>query len=440
MQAPATPPHGRPSASRGGGDLLHALGALADAMAGARELPDVCRALFAFARQTTPADTILVATYDPVRQERTCVYSAGFGHEDDVAALPRLPLNDGPQSRALRAGTAVIVEDLEFDLRGKPAVNLGLDQDPRLAMSSLAMPMRARGEIVGVFELQSYELGAFAEEHVPACALAAEIGGLAAEIVRSSASSRQRSVVRADRRSLAAIVERSQFRPVFQPVVELGSRRVVGFEALTRFDDGSSPQERFMLAASVGLGGALEEATLRAALREADSLPSDVWLSLNVSPTMILTAQPLLGLVEGAGRHVVLEITEHAAVGDYELFRQAFAAFPRVVDLAIDDAGAGYASFRHILELRPRYVKLDRGLIRGLEADAARLALIAGLVQSARASGALLVAEGVETEDELEALRRLEVPLGQGYLFARPASATAFSGTPGTEIASAQGR
>lgn len=428
---------GRP-APHGHDDLIHELRVLADAMAGARELRDVCRALFAFARHTTPADAILVATYDPVRQERTCVYSGGADGEDDVSALPRMPLNDGPQSRALRAGTAVIVADLDVDLRGQPVVHVGLDRDPRLAMSSLAMPMRARGEIVGVFELQSYERGAFAEKHVPASSLAAEIGGLAVEIVRSPASSRQRSELRADRRSLAAIIDRNQFRPVFQPIVELSSRQVVGFEALTRFDDGSTPQERFMLAASVGLGGALEEATLRAALRDAQALPADAWLSLNVSPTMILTAQPLAGLVERAGRRVVLEITEHAAVGDYALFRQAFAAFPRGVDLAIDDAGAGYASFRHILELRPRYVKLDRGLIRSIERDAARLALIAGLVQSARASGALVVAEGVETEEELEALRRLEVPLGQGYLFARPTSATSFAGTTGAEIASAQ--
>lgn len=440
MQARAHAAHGDLPAQSGHHPLIQELRVLADAMAGARELPDVCRALFAFARHTTPADAILVATYDPVRQERTCVYSAGVDHEDDVASLPRMPLNDGPQSRALRAGAPIIVADLEVDLHGKPVVHVGLDHDPRLAMSSLVMPMRARGDVVGVFELQSYERGAFAEEHVPACSLAAEIGGLAAEIVRSPASSRQRSELRADRRSLAAIIERNQFRPVFQPIVELSSRQVVGFEALTRFDDGADPQQRFTRAASIGLGGALEEATLRAALRDAEALPPDVWLSLNVSPNMILTAQPLAGLIERAGRQAVLEITEHAAVGDYALFRQALAVFPEDLDLAIDDAGAGYASFRHILELRPRYVKLDRGLIRSLERDAARLALIAGLVQSARASGARVVAEGVETEEELEALRRLEVPLGQGYLFARPASATSFSGTPGAEIASAHTR
>jgi len=120
----------------------------------------------------------------------------------------------------------------------------------------------------------------------------------------------------------------------------------------------------------------------------------------------------------------VLEVTEREPIDDYGAFRKASAALGDRVDWAVDDAGAGYASLRHIIELRPRYVKLDRGLVSGINADPIRQALVAGMLHFSSSMGVELIAEGVETEAERLTLHELGVPLGQGFLFARPAPAS----------------
>ena len=401
-------------------DGLVDLGLLAESVAEARTSADIFRALLEFAQRLTPADALIVASYDSIRQERTCVFSAGDGEEDDVADLPKMPLNDSPQSRAIRSGDVVVIADWDAELVAQQIVLLGMETDPRRVRSSIAVPMRVRGQIIGAFELQCHEPGGFGQHHVPAFRLAADIAALAIEIVRAPASARHRAGVRADRARLAKLIRDRQFSPVFQPVVDIQTGRAVGYEALTRFTGGEDPQQTFRVAAASGLGTALEQATLRAAIDASRGLDRDAWLSLNVSPQLILSNEPLNGMVASVGRPTVLEITEHAAVGDYALFLSSLGRIASPVDLAIDDAGAGYASFRHILELRPRYVKLDRALIQGLDTDPARLALIRGLVEFTIASGASLVAEGVETKGECDALRQLGVPLGQGYFFGRP--------------------
>ncbi len=96
------------------------------------------------------------------------------------------------------------------------------------------------------------------------------------------------------------------------------------------------------------------------------------------------------------------------------------AALGATVEFAVDDAGVGFSSLRHILELRPAFVKLDRSLVAGLESDPARQAMIVGLRHFASATGCRLIAEGIETDAELEVLRSLDVSLGQGYLLGRP--------------------
>jgi EAL domain-containing protein (putative c-di-GMP-specific phosphodiesterase class I) len=113
-------------------------------------------------------------------------------------------------------------------------------------------------------------------------------------------------------------------------------------------------------------------------------------------------------------------VTEHAAIADYPVLLAAMARLGPNVEFAVDDAGAGFASLRHILELRPAFVKLDRWLIADLESDDARQAMIVGLRHFARATGCRLIAEGIETEDELAILRALNIRLGQGYLLGRP--------------------
>lgn len=230
---------------------------------------------------------------------------------------------------------------------------------------------------------------------------------------------RRRSAQRL-RRAIEQVIADRAFAPIFQPVVDLTSRRVIGYEALTRFDDGIRPDRRFADAAEVGLGVVLEATTLRSAFAAARGLPAGIWLSVNVSPQLLLAVMPLVAALEGVDVDLVLELTEHVAIDDYGRLREAIALLGTRADVSIDDAGSGYASLRHILELGPRYVKLDISLVRSIETDAARQAIVAGLVHFATTTGVELIAEGIETEPQLEALRALGIRLGQGYLLGRP--------------------
>lgn len=215
-------------------------------------------------------------------------------------------------------------------------------------------------------------------------------------------------------------IDAHAFTPHFQAIVELESRTAVGYEALTRFADGVPPERRFADADAVGLGAELELSCLRAAVEAGRRLPIGRWLSLNVSPTLLpKLADP--GLLADAGRPLVLELTERLEVNDYDAVRDALAHIPEPVSVAVDDAGAGFASLRHIIELHPRYVKIDLRLVRGVDADPARQAMIAGMVYFSRQADCVLIAEGIETEAERRMLRQLGVTFGQGYLFGMPA-------------------
>jgi EAL domain-containing protein (putative c-di-GMP-specific phosphodiesterase class I) len=223
-----------------------------------------------------------------------------------------------------------------------------------------------------------------------------------------------------DRAKLQRILTTRAFRPVFQPIVALDTRSVVGYEALTRFADGTRPDLRFAKAASLGLGHQFELEAIGAALEVATDLPDDTYLSLNMSPNLVLThGTALRSTIGSSTRPLVIELTEHVAIEDYPPLRSAIAELGEV-RVAVDDAGAGFASLRHILELGPNYAKLDTSLVRGIEADELRQSLAAGLVYFALGSGCGLIAEGVESEDEAIVLHRLGVEFAQGYLFGRP--------------------
>jgi len=278
-------------------------------------------------------------------------------------------------------------------------------------------PMRWNGELIGLLTVdgdRSVDEAAFTE----LLAAIVEFADLAAAVIGRDVADRTES-----QRALSHIrnvIDTRAFHPVFQPVVDLATDAVVGYEALTRFADGVGPDPRFREAIAIGLGQELEEVTVQAALAAADGLPKGAWLSINVSPAMIVAGRPLRSLVTGSKHSIVLEVTEHAEIPDYEAFREAVKVIGPRTRLAVDDAGAGFASLRHILELRPAFVKLDRSLVAGLEGDQARQAMIVGLTHFARSVGCGLIAEGVETRAEIAALRALEVTLGQGFILGRP--------------------
>lgn len=179
------------------------------------------------------------------------------------------------------------------------------------------------------------------------------------------------------RSRVTAVLEAGGPRMVYQPIVDINSRNVLGREALSRFAGGEGPAKWFSSAATVGLGIDLELSAIRPALSDLRRMPRDVYLSVNVSPDT-LADERLIELIGSApdGR-VVLELTEHCAVDDYGPCRAAMKALrSRGVRLAIDDAGAGYASLRHIIDLAPDIIKVDRSLVKGVDVDPARRSLL----------------------------------------------------------------
>lgn len=230
----------------------------------------------------------------------------------------------------------------------------------------------------------------------------------------------------AKRRQISQLLKDKTFHSVYQPIMELCGGRIVGFECLTRFEEVPyrSPDRWFRDAADVGLGVALEQQTFKAALRECADLPASAFIALNVSPDAI-TSRWISAVLKAVNpARVVLELTEHAPVTDYVALHAALNPLrERGVRLAIDDVGAGYANLQHILELRPDILKLDVSLTRDVDICPARTTLMGGLVHFAQTLGSEVLAEGVETPDQLRALKALGIDMVQGYLLGRPEEA-----------------
>ncbi len=213
------------------------------------------------------------------------------------------------------------------------------------------------------------------------------------------------------------------FSMVFQRIVDLRAGKIVGYEALARFagEPRRPPDVWFREAAEVGLGLELERAAVCRALERLPSLAPELFLSVNASPELV-TSGGFLSALEGAATdRIIVEITEHAPVHDYpRLVRALDLLRGRGVRVAIDDAGAGFASLRHILELAPNFIKLDLSITRDICTRQASRSLAAALVTFAHGIDAMLIAEGVETTEQLGALDLLGVPLAQGYYLGRP--------------------
>jgi PAS domain S-box-containing protein len=167
--------------------LLERLNALEQRVGTARDLVTVFRALRDFAVSSVPFDGIFVSLYDPARQLRTCIYSAGRDEEDDVSTLPPMPMNNSPQARAVATGEVIVIDDLQaaYAAAGVVPVNIGMERDPHLPQSSLAVALAVMGRIIGGFEVQSVQPAAYTTEHVVAMKMAASIAAIATENVQS---------------------------------------------------------------------------------------------------------------------------------------------------------------------------------------------------------------------------------------------------------------
>ncbi|WP_311222212.1 MULTISPECIES: EAL domain-containing protein [unclassified Acidovorax] len=215
-----------------------------------------------------------------------------------------------------------------------------------------------------------------------------------------------------------------RLRIVFQPVYDLAQRRIHGFECLSRFDIEPlrPPDQWFNAAYSVGLGRELELHAIHKALSVLQDFPGGVEFNVNCSPELIISGALQSLLEDGTDlSRVVLEVTEHAIVTDYAALADGLGPFrARGAMLAVDDAGAGYSSMRHILNLQPEVIKLDMSITQSIDRDNHRRALAKGLISFAHEIGSMIVAEGVEQASELEALQLLGVDFAQGYYLAKP--------------------
>ena len=342
------------------------------------------------------------------------------------------------------------------------AIELAIAQRPDVALVDVKMPggggARAAREIVAssphtrVLALSAYEdrttvlemlragavgylvKGTAPEEIVASIgravrgqtSLSAEVMGsvvheLSSQLRRQASETEARAQVM-DR--IRRVVDGNGMSIVFQPIMDLRDRSTIGMEALARFAEEPvrTPDVWFHEAASVGLGTDLELTAIRRALGLTDRLPADSYLSLNLSHRTATSPRLLHELADERADRLVIEITEHEPVEDYDALTDALEALRRRgVRVAIDDAGAGFASLRHALRLDPHILKVDISLVRDIDTDRARRALASALIHFAEEMDVAIIAEGIETQAELDTLLALGVHFGQGYFLARPA-------------------
>ncbi|MBL7498262.1 EAL domain-containing protein [Frankia sp. CNm7] len=228
-------------------------------------------------------------------------------------------------------------------------------------------------------------------------------------------------------RAICGLIDGGGPRIVYQPIVRLGSGALVGVEALSRFpprcgDEVHDTPGWFRSAWLVGLGIDLEMAAIHHAIEELPGLPPGIRLALNASPSTVTG-----GLVEllcdlRDPYRVVMEVTEHEnCAGNPDLVRAIDCLRDLGVRIAVDDTGAGYSGLEQLLRLRPDVIKLDYLITRGIDRDLARRTIATGLVRFTEEIGGAVVAEGIETIAERDAVVRAGVPYGQGYLYGKPA-------------------
>ncbi|WP_454051034.1 sensor domain-containing phosphodiesterase [Cellulomonas sp. Marseille-Q8402] len=254
---------------------------------------------------------------------------------------------------------------------------------------------------------------------------ALRVMGLAAALVedRLGAHGLPHRPVESERvRWVRSVLATGDVRTVFQPVVRLDTGTVVALEALSRFDPAwfPSPVQAFAAATAAGVTVDLELLAVRSAIRRVPELPAGMSMSVNLSAEA-LTDPRTADLLLPCGPALGVEVTEHTPVQDYPALTAVTDRLKAAgLQVAVDDAGAGFASLRHVLQLRPTAIKLDLALVRGIDGDPVRRALVRAVAEFAAGIDAWLVAEGIETPQERDTLLDLGIRLGQGYLLGRP--------------------
>jgi len=226
----------------------------------------------------------------------------------------------------------------------------------------------------------------------------------------------------AQRATIRKVVYQRDFEVVFQPVHDVTSGKVMGVEALARFPHAPFRPDAFLAqAALLGLGIELETAILSRVISMVPQLPLEVFVAVNISPGAALVVPWAQMLADVDPSRIVLELTEHDAVLDYGALEEALEPCrSRGVRIAVDDVGAGFSSFSHVLELTPEFVKIDQSITRHIDVDDARRRLAHAIAELAGQMGATVIAEGVESQGELDTVGAVGITAVQGFYLSRP--------------------
>jgi EAL domain-containing protein (putative c-di-GMP-specific phosphodiesterase class I) len=253
----------------------------------------------------------------------------------------------------------------------------------------------------------------------------------ALEEARSEAELNARLAGRRRRRQLFELVLEGRVTSVYEPIVDVATRTVFGYEALARGPEGSelhSPLALFATATEEDLLFQLDGLCRQSALHGARDLPGGAKLFLNVRPTTIhdpnFRAEALCRTLERCQLRpsdLVFEISEQESIGNFSIFREVRDYYRKLgFQIALDDTGSGYASLEAVMELSPDYIKVDRTFIHRIDEDPARQELLRALRSVAERIGSRIIAEGLDTLEELQMLGKLGIPFGQGWLFGKP--------------------
>jgi EAL domain-containing protein (putative c-di-GMP-specific phosphodiesterase class I) len=343
------------------------------------------------------------------------VYRAVAG---DAASF-KILLDQGPPVEATYCHRMVVGEipNVIQDTAAASVAQLPITREARIG-SYIGVPLRlSDGTLYGTFCCLSH-----VADHTLDGREVRFMSMLGELIVDDLDDDRRREKLRAD---IERLIESQSVDVAYQPIVDLRDDRCLGIEALARFRAPFAGAAQTLAAsAEVGLSLELERLVVRRAWEMIERLGPGQFLALNLTPGALLVLARRANLrVELPLPQLVVEVTEHAAIDSYPMLREELAPLrEQGLRIAVDDAGAGYASLRHVLELRPDFIKLDRSLCHGIADDHARRVAVKGLLLLAVDLGARVVAEGVERPSDLEAVRELDLDAAQGYLLGAPST------------------
>lgn len=237
-----------------------------------------------------------------------------------------------------------------------------------------------------------------------------------------------------NKEKIQELIIKESIETVFQPIIRFEDNKIIGYEALSRGPEGTEYENPYLLfdaAAEADILFELDRLCRKKALLNAKSISPMYRLFINCLPSAVHDPEfkdaylkSFLNEVKIAPSNIVLEITEREAIENYDLFKEAVSYYSGLgFAIAVDDTGTGYSGLETLFELKPDFIKIDISIVRAIDKNIVKQELARALIALAKELNSTVIAEGVETEDELNTLKKIGIPIGQGFLFARPGPA-----------------